>query len=168
MKSSSRFALIAFVLAMLVIASGLSFPVVQEPAKQLPTKPEQEKLGPADSEFAPVEDMHHFMEYVCEPGYKGLKQILSTEPENRNTWKAFKSHALVLAETSALVAARAPDDEAKAKQWRQISLKVYQSAASLYKSAGNYDDAKKHYGLMVDQCNQCHTVFADGKHQLAK
>ncbi len=121
-----------------------------------------------DDPFEPVDDMHHFMEYVCEPSYKGLKQILASEPDNRQLWKAFKNHALVLAETSALVAERGPKEEDKSKQWREISLAVYQNGKSLYKSAGKYDEAKKHYGLMIDQCNKCHTVFAKGKHQLEK
>ena len=120
------------------------------------------------SDFEPVDDMHHFMEYVCEPSYKGLKQVLATEPANRQDWKSFKNHALVLAETSALVANRGPEDDAQSKQWKEICLAVYDSGKSLYKSAGKYDEAKKHYGLMIDQCNKCHTVFADGKHQLKK
>lgn len=121
-----------------------------------------------DGNFEPIDNMHHFMEYICEPSYKGLKQVLATEPADRKAWKAFKNHALVLAESSALVAARGPEDEVKNKQWKAISLEVYQSGKSLYKSAGNYSDAKKHYGVMLDSCNRCHTVFAEGKYQLSK
>ena len=121
-----------------------------------------------DDDFEPIDNMHHFMEYICEPSYKGLKQVLATEPADRKAWKAFKNHALVLAESSALVAARGPEDEAENKQWKAISLEVYQSGKSLYKSAGNYAEAKKHYGTMLDSCNRCHTVFAKGKHQLSK
>ncbi len=121
-----------------------------------------------DDDFEPIDNMHHFMEYICEPSYKGLKQVLATEPADRKAWKAFKNHALVLAESSALVAARGPEDEAENKQWKAISLEVYQSGKSLYKSVGNYAEAKKHYGTMLDSCNRCHTVFAKGKHQLSK
>lgn len=121
-----------------------------------------------DDDFEPIDNMHHFMEYICEPSYKGLKQVLATEPADRKAWKAFKNHALVLAESSALVAARGPEDEAKNKQWKAISLEVYQSGKSLYKSVGNYAEAKKHYGTMLDSCNRCHTVFAKGKYQLSK
>lgn len=121
-----------------------------------------------EDDFEPIDNMHHFMEYICEPSYKGLKQVLATEPADRKAWKAFKNHALVLAESSALVAARGPEDEAENKQWKAISLEVYQSGKSLYKSVGNYAEAKKHYGTMLDSCNRCHTVFAKGKHQLSK
>ena len=132
------------------------------------TKQEKEKEVPIDEQFVEVDNMHHFMEYICEPSYKGLKATLATEPLNRRAWKPFKNHALVLAETATMVAARAPEDEAKAKEWKTIALAVHKTGTALYKSAGKYDQAKKHYGLMIDQCNKCHTVFAEGKYQLEK
>ena len=122
----------------------------------------------ADDDFSPVDNMHHFMEYICEPSYKGLKQVLESEPADRKAWKVFKNHALVLAESSAIVASRGPEEEDKNKQWKEISAEVYRSGKSLYKSSGNYAEAKKHYGTMIDSCNRCHTVFAKGKHQLSK
>lgn len=122
----------------------------------------------SEDKFAPVDNMHHFMEYVCEPSYKGLKQIMENEPKDRQAWKAFKNHSLVLAETSALVAARGPEDPEKSKKWKQIALDVYTNGAALYKSAGKFEEAKKHYSAMIDNCNKCHTEFADGKHQLKK
>ncbi|MCP4096188.1 MAG: hypothetical protein GY748_08095 [Planctomycetaceae bacterium] len=137
-----------------------------QPPNQVTSQPIQQPA--TDGDFEPVDNMHHFMEYICEPSYKGLKQVLATEPADRKAWKAFKNHALVLAESSALVAARGPEDEAKNKQWKAISADVYQSGKSLYKSAGNYSEAKKHYGTMLDACNRCHTVFAKGKYQLSK
>ncbi len=121
-----------------------------------------------DEQFEPVDNMHHFMEYICEPSYKGLKAGLAEEPKDRRSWKAFKNHALVLAETSALVAARGPEAPEKSKQWKQISLNVHKHGKALYKSSGNYAQAKQHYGLMIDQCNKCHQVFAKGKYQLDK
>lgn len=162
-------------LAIVTLSLGLAWPVVQdkkEMAKEA-TAAQETKAAETDEtddeqEFEPVDNMHHFMEYICEPSYKGLRAALETEPENRRAWKAFKNHALVLAETSKLVAERGPDDEAKSKEWKAISLAVYKSGKSLYKSAGKYEDAKKHYGMMIDQCNKCHTVFAEGKHQLKK
>lgn len=168
MKTVFTVSIATLLLATLAVSLGMAFPIVQAPQKNLPGKPAQEQVASEDDQFAPIEDMHHFMEYVCEPSYKGLKQVLATEPANRKAWKAFKNHALVLAETSALVAARGPDEPAKAKQWKEISREVYNSGSALYKSAGKYEDAKKHYGLMIDQCNKCHTVFAEGKHQLTK
>lgn len=123
---------------------------------------------PAET-FAPVDNMHHFMEYICEPSYKALKQIMKQEPENRQAWKAFKNHSLVLAETAALLPARGPqDDEANQAQWTKIALDVHLAGAELYQSAGKFADAKRHYGQMIDHCNRCHTVFAEGKHQLEK
>lgn len=168
MKTTFCIGVAALPLVAFTVSLGWGIPIEQETNKSLPDKPAQENIVSPKDEFAPVEDMHHFMEYVCEPSYKGLKAVLASEPENRQAWKAFKNHALVLAETSALVAARAPEGDTKARKWKQMSLGVYKSGTALYKSAGNYDEAKKHYGLMLDQCNQCHTEFAEGKHQLAK
>lgn len=122
-----------------------------------------------EEDFEPVDNMHHFMEYICEPSYKGLKKMMQEEQLDRAGWKAFKNHALVLAETSALVAQRGPNkDEAKNKKWKEICLEVYRSGKDLYQAKGNLESAKKHYATMVDNCNQCHKVFANGKYQLSK
>jgi hypothetical protein len=169
MKAFKLLTLFTLLTGALFILVGLSTPVVQEPSEESMVKANQGETDlRADAQFAPVDNMHHFMEYVCEPSYKELKALLAKEPEDRRGWKAFKNHALVLAETSALVAARSPKDESQAKQWKQISLDVYNSGKSLYKSSGNYEEAQKHFGSMVDNCNKCHKVFAKGKHQLKK
>lgn len=123
---------------------------------------------PHADDFVPVDNMHHFMEYICEPSFKGLKKLLANKPEDRADWKGFKNHALVLAETSALVADRVPDGHQDADQWKKISLNVHRTGTALYRSSGNYQEARKQFHLMVDQCNQCHQVFAEGKHQLEK
>jgi hypothetical protein len=115
--------------------------------------------------------MHHFMEYISQPSYRSLKKAFAGEaPENRRGWKAIKSHSLILAETSALVANRVPEgaSDEEAAQWRQISLDVYTAGKALYKSAGDFEKAKTNYGLMLDSCNKCHQVFDNGKHQLSK
>ena len=115
--------------------------------------------------------MHHFMEYVSQPSYKALKTAFAgAPPENRRAWSGIKSHSLILAETSALVAQRAPQDatEAQVKEWQEISHAVYESGKTLYKSAGDFELAKKNYGLMIDNCNKCHDMFENGKHQLEK
>lgn len=140
--------------------------VVQDPVEQPAASGSKEV--PVDEQFVAVDNMHHFMEYICEPSYKGLKATLATEPTNRKQWKPFKNHSLVLAESIALVAQRGPEEADKSKQWKQISLNVHTHATSLYKSSGNYDQAKLHYGAMIDSCNKCHTVFAEGKYQLEK
>jgi hypothetical protein len=115
--------------------------------------------------------MHHFMEYISQPSYRALKKTFAGEtPKNRKGWKSIKSHALILAETSALVADRVPDEatDEEASQWRQLSIDVYKSGKALYKSVGDFEKAKTNYGLMLDSCNKCHQVFDNGKHQLAK
>ena len=117
--------------------------------------------------FEPVDNMHHFMEYVCEPSYKSLKKWFAEEGEkDRAAWKVFKNHALVLAESSALVAQRAP--EKNSEEWKQIAHDVYTSGSAMYKSKGDFAKAKKHYGTVIENCNQCHKKFADGKYQLKK
>jgi hypothetical protein len=37
-----------------------------------------------------------------------------------------------------------------------------------YKSLGDYEESKVNFGLMNDNCNRCHDVFENGKHQLKK
>ena len=162
----------------LIVAAGLVVALIsnqekktqqETPAKTVTEQTPAEEAEADATSFDPVDNMHHFMEYICEPSYKSLRQIMVKEPENRKQWKAFKNHSLVLAETTALVAQRGPkDDEAKNAQWNQLSLDVYNSGKKLYKSAGKFDEAKQHYSVMIDNCNKCHTEFADGKYQLEK
>ena len=118
--------------------------------------------------FPPVDNMHHFMEYISEPAYKGLKEALASEPANRRAWRPIKSYALILAETSALVAGRVPEGSSaeQEKQWKQLAREVYNSGKALYGSVGDYAAAKKHYEVMLNNCNQCHQIFAGGKYQL--
>ncbi|MGI9516328.1 MAG: hypothetical protein ACR2NP_04730 [Pirellulaceae bacterium] len=125
---------------------------------------------PVQDEFEPIDNMHHFMEYISQPSYLALKDALAAEPADRKAWKVVKSHALILAETSALVAARVPDDmdEELARQWKQTSLAVYGSGRDLYRSSGDYQQAREHYEAMIDNCNHCHQVFDEGRHQLEK
>ncbi len=150
------------------ISLGLAYPTTQDgDAKAV----EAEKSDDTEEAFAPVDNMHHFMEYICEPSYKTLQASMANKPANRRAWSPIKSAALILAETSSIVAARGPkDDEKKMAEWNKISADVYTSAKALYGAAGkgNYDLAKKQYGLMIENCNKCHTVFDNGKHQLKK
>lgn len=124
-----------------------------------------------DDQFEPIDNMHHFMEYVSMPSYKALKEAFAGEaPEGRRAWKGIKSHALILAETSAIVAKRFPEDatDEQKEQWQQISVDVYLSGKELYEAVGDFELAKKNYGLMIENCNKCHQVFDNGKHQLEK
>lgn len=162
---AKRFSMVVVLGAVLYVSISFAQPTIQEPETPTPVTTNPDDTTDA---FGPVDDMHHFMEYVCEPSYKDLQQLLASEPTSRPEWKSLKNHAMVLAESSALVADRGPEEASESKQWKSISLAVHRHGTSLYKSAGKYADAKKHFGLMVDQCNKCHTVFAEGKHQLKK
>jgi len=165
----------------LIVVAGLVAALIsnqeKETQQETPAKTVTEKTTAAEEakpeteapSFESIDNMHHFMEYICEPSYKSLKEIMVKEPENRKQWKAFKNHSLVLAETTALLAQRCPkEDEESSAQWNQLSFSVYNSGKQLYKSAGKFDDAKLHYSAMIDNCNKCHTAFADGKYQLEK
>lgn len=112
------------------------------------------------------DDMHHFMEYVFEPAYLRLKQSMATQPADKNAWKPVKGDALMLAEVTALLLARAP--EQGQADWSKHSLAVRKEAAGLYQAARKQDHvtARKAYTSMLTQCNACHKQFADGEHQL--
>ena len=123
-------------------------------------------------ELAPVADMHHFMEYISKPSYRELKSLLAEEKIRRSAWKKVEQHALILAETTILVAQRPPEDatEEVTTDWHGISVDTYKHAVALYKAAGEKDQevALEHYGLMMDACNACHSKYDENDHQLAK
>ena len=115
----------------------------------------------------PVEkNMHEFMEYVFEPGYKRLREVMAQEPTANDQWKAIKGDSLALAEGSNLLLMRSPD-EGRA-DWDRFSVAVRQDGTALYQAARakDFEAAKKHYVTMLGSCNRCHDQFAGGKHQL--
>ncbi|MEZ6093159.1 MAG: hypothetical protein R3C03_02815 [Pirellulaceae bacterium] len=120
------------------------------------------------SAFEPVDDMHHFMEYVCEPSYRALKDVLQNEPEDRRVWRQIRSASMILAETSSIVAERAPEENAEL--WKEISAEVYKHSRAIFdvSSKREFAAVKASYESMVDQCNRCHNEFENGRHQLEK
>jgi hypothetical protein len=138
---------------MLVIPAGFAVAVFSAPPAN-PPKP------------TPVEkDMHEFMEYVFEPTYQRLKQSIAREP-NAAGWKAIKSDALILAEGANLLLIRTPAEDGKA--WDENSASVRDLGGKLYASAKKKDfkAARRDYETLLVNCNQCHTKFAKGEHQL--
>ena len=115
---------------------------------------------------APVDNMHHFMEYVFEPAYKRLKTSLADAPADRAAWKAVKGDSLTLAEGCNLLLLRAPDEAGD--KWRSLAGATRTRAAQLYNAAreSDYETARGSYVGMLKACNTCHKQFADGKHQL--
>ena len=172
MKSSA----ILLTLCCLIAGVTLAYATAQDPQEKSESKPapkQEAKEDQTDSElsFEPVDNMHHFMEYIALPRYRSLKKLLAGDaPANRKAWKPIKSDALILTETAALLAERVPEGATaeQAAQWRQLSHDVYTAGKATYKSAGDFDAVKKNYGLMIDSCNKCHQAFADGKYQLKK
>lgn len=128
--------------------------------------------GPAlnaadDAEPQAVEEsMHEFMEYVFQPTYKRLKASMAQPDKDNAIWKAIKSDGLILAESTNLLLHRLPEENAAA--WTKQSIAVRELGGMLYQAAREKDSdaAAKHYAAMLQQCNQCHKQFADGKYQL--
>ena len=109
-------------LAVMVIAGGFAAMGIywQEPSLPAPKPPVANTTeSKATEPFEPVDDMHHFMELISQPSYRALKDALKEEPKDRSVWRSAKTHAMILAETSALVATRPSEklDEAKRKRW---------------------------------------------------
>ena len=151
-------------LCLTLAAISFNIPAVPEPPLPSIRQPASE------DPFPPVDNMHHFMEYISQPAYQALQQALASEPADRQAWRPVKMNALLLAETSGLVADRAPADfdATQTQQWKQISRDVYDAGKQLYGSIGDYEQARQHYSRLIDNCNRCHQVFVDGKHQLEK
>ncbi len=157
MKIASSFgALSVFAVAILGLAIGF-----QPSAKT-------QAAAPASADTKPVEpDMHEFMEYAFEPGYKRLKAAMAAEPADKGAWKGIKGDSLTLAEAANLLIMRAPDKDSK--EWTEMSIAVREAGGSLYQAAKkkDYKDARQHFETMLKKCNACHDHFADGEHQLS-
>jgi hypothetical protein len=121
----------------------------------------------------PVErDMHEFMEYVFEPGYKRLKAAMAEEPADNAGWKPIKGDGLALAESANLLVFHRPESDEWTKNdeaaWLKHTADVRDAGGRLYLAAKKRDFAatRAHYETMLKNCNACHTQFAGGEHQL--
>ena len=112
-----------------------------------------------DSKFTPVDNMHHFMEYISEPVYQSLEASLKEQPKDKRAWGEVKSGALILAETAGLVAQRG--DNSKDADWQSSSLAVHQEGKKLYQAARakDYESAKMHFKSMTAGCASCHEKY---------
>lgn len=123
---------------------------------------------PAPDVKAVEPDMHEFMEYVFEPPYKRLQAQIAAAPAatDRAAWKGIKSDSLILAEAGNLLIGRPPEKDAA--DWITHSKKVRDSGALLYAAAKKKDaaESRKQWEGMLENCNACHTQFADGEHML--
>ena len=115
----------------------------------------------------PVDNMHHFMEYVFEPNYKRLKAGLAEAPADKAAWKAIKGDSLTLAEGTNLLLMRAPEKNPGA--WKAMAVEVRGHGSDLFQAArkSDFKAARTSYESMISRCNACHKQFANGKYQLA-
>lgn len=113
-----------------------------------------------DDGFKPVDNIHHFMEYIYEPVIHELKEAVAKEPADKAGWNSIKSNSLILAETSILLAERkkAEDDS---PVWHQSSKLVYDGGSAMYQAARkkDFDVVKKGFGQLVNGCKQCHEKY---------
>ena len=117
--------------------------------------------------MVPVEtDMHELMEYVFQPPYKRLKSSLASEPADKKAWKSIKSDSLILAEAGNLLLMHVQQDGGE--DWAKHSTQVRDAGGLFYKASKKRDfaAARKNYETMIQNCNACHTQFANGKHIL--
>ena len=111
-------------------------------------------------DLKPVDNMHHFMEYIYEPTFDHLNSAVAAEPSDKATWSRIKSASLILAESSILLANRAPSKDAQAS-WKNFSGVVYRGGAGLYRAARkkDYEGVKKQFAIMKSGCSQCHKQY---------
>ena len=121
-----------------------------------------------EEKLKPVDNMHHFMEYIYEPVFNDLKALVEKEPADKKGWSAIKSKSLILAETSILLHDRVPavnlledKDAPDAKEWTDATSITYKGASALYQSARkkDFDGVKKHFGEMLNGCKKCHEAY---------
>jgi hypothetical protein len=120
----------------------------------------------AQEAAAPVEDdMHEFMEYVFQPTYLRLKQSMAALNANQTDWKAIKSDALILAESTNLLLHRGQTDD---PAWSKHAVATRQAGATFYAAAkaSDVEQTRAGYVGMLTRCNACHEEFTGGEPKL--
>lgn len=171
MKTANTvFACVLMLLSAISVSCGINEKLDKDSAASAEPVAAETTVVVQEEEMGPIDDMHRFMGYISKPAYKELKTLLSEEKLKRSAFRKVQQHALVLGESTILVAERGPDDAEKNADWRAITLENYKAAKGLYEAAGAKDvaKAKEQYGLMIDSCNKCHSKYDENDHQLAK
>ena len=155
-----KWSIVCFLVLGLLVTGRIVFGPSAEVAKSALAQ----EAAPEDKAVEP--DMHEFMEYVCEPPCKRLKAVLATAPADNAAWKGIKSDSLILAEAGNLLHRRPPEKDAAA--WVAHSKKVRDTGILLYAAAKKKDtvETRKQWEGLLQNCNACHTQFADGEHML--
>ncbi|MEE2642479.1 MAG: cytochrome c [Planctomycetota bacterium] len=119
----------------------------------------ESSLSGAD-DLKPVDNMHHFMEYIYEPVFNDLKELVKEAPADKKGWTALKSKSLILAESSILLADR-PDEKGDADSWKEASVLVHRGGSALYQAARkkDFEGVKKGFAAMINGCKKCHEEF---------
>lgn len=158
----------SFVASVLAVTIQESPDTLQEDAT---SKQESAAVGNSrENPFEPIDDMHHFMEYVVQPAYQSLRKSMAEEPADRRGWRPIRQSAILLGETSVIVWMRVPDglDDTRAGLWKEISLDVHKSGKALYDAGTDFARARECYEKLIDNCNRCHKEFENGRHMLEK
>ena len=108
----------------------------------------------------PVDNMHHFMEYIYGPVFNRLKGSMEKAPADKAGWTQLKSDSLILAEVSILLAERAPENK-DAKGWKNSAKTTYTAASATYQAARkkDFDGVKKNFAEMINGCKACHEEY---------
>lgn len=121
----------------------------------------------AQTDMKPVEtDMHEYMEYIHQPTYRKLRDVMKKAPEDDKGWLDIKSGALILSESGNLILLRGPKKDRE--DWNAHAIAIREAGAKLYRAAHDqeFQQATTHYQAMIQKCNSCHQQFAGGEHQL--
>lgn len=148
-----------------IVALGLCFAIAATLVinlQPLAVGADEQKPGPRVVE----KSMHEFMEYVFQPTYRRLKVAMAKEPAGNSGWKAIKSDSLILTESCNLLFARKPDKDTA--DWIKHTVAAREDGAKLYAAARKKDfaAASTTYRSMLNNCNECHRQFENGKHIL--
>lgn len=152
---------IQFGIVFVLIASAVTGGYLQPSATAVPSNSPPTDIVPVDT------NMHDFMEAMFQTPYRRLKEAMANEPKDNNGWRAVRSDLLILAEGSNLLVLR--KQEKDQSKWDEFSLASKKAGEAAFKAGKkkNFAETRKAYESMLVQCNDCHKMFADGKHQLA-
>lgn len=143
-----------------LFASSIPDRTVEAESKSLGIPDPSFTASSVEDDFKPVDNMHHFMEYIYEPVYADLTAALDKEPSDKKAWAKIKSGAMILAESSSLLAKR-PIEKADEKKWAEFSALVHSNGSKLFHAARkkDYKTSQKLFKEMTTGCTKCHETY---------
>ena len=115
----------------------------------------------AGTEMTPALNTFSLMDYLFDPPFAVLEEVMESEPEDRRGWRDIRRSSETLAEVTNLLYIRDDLDYADTDEWKEAVAEMRTAADALAESTRtqDFEIARESFIALVQSCNACHDRF---------